>query len=480
MGEESRAYSNQVPLVVDLDGTLIKTDLLIESFFSLLKGNPLYLFFIPFWLAGGKANLKHQIAIRAEIDPALLPYRSDFLEHLRSEKEGGRELILATASHERYAQGIAHHLGLFSRVFASNAHDNLKGPYKRDRLVAELGEEGFVYAADDPADLAIWSHSAGAVLVDVSRDLRRRVSQTCHVEATFDYPAPGLRTYIKAMRLHQWLKNLLIFLPLAAAHQVTNPELLVLGALAFLSFGLCASSVYLLNDLLDLPADRSHPRKCKRPFASGDVSLLRGIALIPVLLVTAFALAALVGSEFVLVLAGYYVLTLAYSLSLKRIVLVDVMVLAALYTTRIIAGSAATQIEPSFWLLAFSMFLFLSLAMVKRVAELTGLKTSAEEKAAGRGYHAGDLETLTSLGTSSGYMAVLVLALYINSENVTQMYTHPEVIWLILPMLLYWISRMWMATTRDKMHDDPLVYAIKERVNQLILLVSAIIILIGV
>lgn len=464
------------PLCVDLDGTLIRSDLLIEAVFALLKLNPLYIFLLPAWLWRGKAFMKQQIADRVDLDVALLPYNVPLLDYLRAERAAGRSLILATASNIRYAEQVAIHLGLFDEVLASDAQTNLSGSRKRDRLVAAFGKGGFDYAANDGVDLPIWAEAGAAILVDTPSRITAQVRATTPITNSFDSPRPGARTWLKAIRLHQWLKNLLVFVPVLMAHEWTNGALLLQALVAFVAFGLCASSVYVLNDLLDLDADRGHPSKRKRPFASGAIPIQQGLAVIPLLLGAGFSLALLLPPLFLAVLAIYYAITLAYSLRLKRVVLVDVLVLAALYTIRVIAGCAATGLWPSFWLLAFSMFLFLSLALVKRYSELLLVKAQEKESAAGRGYQLVDLETLAHFGIASGYGAVLVLALYINSSAVGPMYRYPEALWLLCPLFLYWISRVWLLTRRNMMHEDPVVFALEDRHSHWLFAVMAAIV----
>jgi 4-hydroxybenzoate polyprenyltransferase len=455
------------PLVVDLDGTLIRSDILIESGFAYLKATP-HRFYEPLvWLArGGKPGLKAGFAEATNVDVSVLPYDPAVLEWLKEERNAGRSLALATASHERYAQAIAAHLGLFDKTFASDSNVNLSSHKKRDRLVAEYGEKGFDYAGNSQDDIAVWQSAERAYVVNPSNGVERAARKIGNVERVIESRPPSAKTWAKSLRLHQWLKNLLIFVPLLAAHKLRSPELVVAAMLAFLTFGLCASSVYLLNDLLDLEDDRHHPVKRKRPFASGALPLTWGLGLFPVLLVGAFAGAwASLPWRFCVVLLGYYALTLAYSMYLKRQVMVDVVVLAMLYTIRIVAGTAAIGGNLTFWLLAFSMFIFLSLALVKRYAELHSMKERGLVKTRGRGYVASDLSLISSLGTSSGYLAVLVLALYIQDGNTASLYRHPQVIWLACPLLLYWISRTWIIAHRGLMHDDPIVFAARDRVS---------------
>ena len=350
--------------MVDLDGTLIRTDILVESTFALLKQNILFVFLLPIWLFRGKAHLKHEIAARVNIDAEQLPYQEEFLHFLKCEHGSGRRLVLATASNEKYAEAISRNLCIFEEVLSSNATVNLSGRRKLARLRESFGDQGFDYAANAKVDLPVWRAAHSALLVNPERGVRKAAERQGEVAHIFDDRKDNtLKIYLKAMRLHQWLKNLLIFIPLLMAHRLNEPVLLGQALLGFLSFGLCASSVYLLNDLLDLPQDRAHPTKRLRPFAAGSIPIVNGALLIPGLLVAAFAVAIFLPIEFVGVLGLYYVTTLAYSLRLKRAALVDVLTLAALYTMRIIAGAAAVSVVPSFWLLAFSMFLFLSLAL---------------------------------------------------------------------------------------------------------------------
>lgn len=450
-------------LCVDLDGTLLRSDLLAETVIALLKLNPAILFLLPLWLLRGKAYLKQQIADRVSIDPVALPYNEPFLAWLRQQKKRGRPLVLATASNVKFATAIARHLKIFDAVIASDGDNNLKGSAKLARLRKEFGDGNFDYAGNGRADLAVWRHANAAVVVNPERGVQDAVEGLAPVARLFDDRGPRARLYLKAMRPHQWLKNLLIFAPMILAHRLLEPLLLIEAVVAFIAFGLCASSVYLLNDMLDLAADRRHPKKRHRPFASGALPIAGGAALVPLLLAGAFGLSVLLPPLFAGVLALYYLTTLAYSLYVKRTVLVDVIVLAGLFTFRLMAGGAAVGVPLSFWLLAFSMFLFLSLALVKRYVELKMLPNEPGRKLAGRGYEAVDLETLAHFGIVSGYMAVLVLALYIDSQAVTELYGHPEVIWFLCPLALYLVSRIWLLARRGEMHEDPVVFAIRDR-----------------
>jgi len=478
--EKSR-LSNQretsLPLVVDLDGTLVRTDLLVESFLALIKQNPLYLFLLPFWLLRGRAFLKQQISQRVILDVSLLPYHRELLDHLKVQRAQGRRLVLATGTDERIAQQVADHLQIFDRVLASNGI-NLSGQYKQSRLVTEFGEKRFDYAGNSRRDLAVWSSARKAILVNPTKNLSRTAARVTEIERVFNSRKRRLSVYLQALRLHQWLKNLLVLVPLVMAHRFLEFDLLGKTFLAFLAFGLCASSVYLANDLLDLPSDRHHPRKRQRPFAAGELSLFWGLGLAPFLLGLSLLVSLLLPLSFLGMLVTYYVLNLAYSFYLKRIVLLDVIALAGLYTLRIMAGSASIPIWPSSWLLAFSTFIFLSLALVKRYAELVTMEAETGVVQV-RGYQILDKELLASLGSGSGYVAVLVLAIYISSGVAEIHYTRHQLVWLLCPLLLYWISYVWLIAHRGGMHDDPLVFTIRNRVSRIVLLLAAVVLLLA-
>jgi len=460
-----------LPLYVDLDGTLLRSDLLLESFLELLKRNPLYLILIPLWLLRGKAALKREIARRVQLRVDLLPWNQGLLSYLREQKAVGRRLVLISASDQRLVDAVAAHLALFDAAIGSDGEHNCGGAAKQQRIASEAPR--YVYAGDRAVDLAVWRHAAAAIPVEVSPALRRQLAAQVPIEVEFPRQGSRWRAGVRALRLHQWLKNLLVLLPLALAHELGNSALLLQALLAFVSFGLCASSVYVLNDLLDLPSDRAHHSKHRRPFASGDLPLLHGLMLSPLLLVLAFALAGTLPPAFVGVLALYYLCTGLYSFVLKRIMLVDVILLAGLYTLRIIAGAAAVGVALSFWLLAFSMFLFFSLAVVKRYTELDYLQKAGVEQSQGRGYLAQDLPMMALFGSASALMSVMVFALYINNDDTRNQYATPELLWLLCPLLLYLITRIWLLAARGQLHEDPLVYAIRDRTSQALMLVGA-------
>jgi len=458
------------PLVVDLDGTLIKTDLLLESVCRLLRQKPLALFALPVWLLKGRAHLKREIAVRVRLDPELLPYRTALLDYLRAESDEGRSIVLATASDERFAREIADHLKLFDLVLASDGVTNLSGERKRTRLVGQFGQKGFDYVGNESRDLAVWSSAKKAIVVNSNPRLLRAAAKVAECETLFEDRRASLREYWGALRPQQWLKNILVFVPLIAAHLFTEPILMARTFITFLAFCCCASSGYLINDLCDLEADRHHPSKKLRPFASGRLPLLFGLAAAPALIVLGCLLAWLVSPLSVGFLLLYFTLTVAYSVRLKKVVLLDVFLLASFYTLRIIAGGVAAAIPLSVWLLAFSMFLFISLAFVKRYAELIIMRDVEGDHATARSYELSDAELLAFKGTASGYAAVLVLSLYIASGAVKVHYSTHEVLWLVCPLLLYWIGYLWLVAHRGIMFHDPLVFAVRDRTSRILIL----------
>jgi 4-hydroxybenzoate polyprenyltransferase len=467
-----------VPLCVNLDATLTPIDTLSESVLNFIRQSPVSIIKLALWRSQGKSHVRKEMAARARLDPAAVPLRRELVEWLETQHAIGRKLVLVTAADQRVAVDLAAHVKLFDEIIAGDGREELCGAVKRRVLVDRYGERGFDYVGADAADEEIWTAARHAIVVGDSR-LADRVARRTEVERTIATPAATARTWIKAFRLHQWVKNGLIFLPLLLSHSLSLAALRT-ALLAFVAFGLCASSVYVLNDLLDLASDRTHPRKRHRPFAAGMISARSGLIAASLLLLAAAGIATAVNLAFIGVLAAYYLLTWSYSVRLKRVALLDVMVLAALYTIRIIAGAAANDVPLSFWLLAFSVFMFLSLGFVKRYAELDSIRRAAEHSGAGRGYRPDDLPLVLSLGSASGYSAIVVLALYINSPDSGALYHHHKPLWLVCPLMLYWISRVWTLTTRGRMHDDPVVFAIRDRPSLLILGLLALSVLVSI
>lgn len=458
---------NRRILIVDLDGTLVNTDMLVENLFLFLRLHPLRILKVILWLFSGKVHFKRCLADTVVPDVARLPYNKELLAWLEQQRTEGASLILATASDLRIARKVAEHLGIFDEVLGTESA-NLSSRNKREALIQRYGEGGYEYVGNSLADLAVWKTASVIHVANPERGVLAAVRKIGKIEMVFENQPAYFQTLIKALRIHQWAKNLLLFVPLLASHRIMETQLLVSGLLAFIAFGACASSVYLLNDLLDLPDDRQHPTKCKRPLAAGTLPVLHALFLIPVLLLGAFVVALwLLPIQFSGVLAAYYMLTLAYSLWLKRVVMLDVVTLAMLYTVRVVAGAAAMSLVATFWILAFCVFIFLSLAFVKRYTELCDARQKGKtEKSSGRGYYPADFELLASLGGSSGYISVLVLALYFNDAVSASLYRSPEWMWASVPLLLFWLSRVWLLAHRGQMHDDPIVFALRDNVSR--------------
>jgi 4-hydroxybenzoate polyprenyltransferase len=464
-------------LYVDLDGTLLATDLLHESALQLLRGAPLQALLVPLWLLRGKAHMKRRIAESVQIDASVLPYRPEVLALVRNAREQGRRVVLATASDASLARSVAQHLGLFDHVIASNGEVNLSGLRKLEAIRADAAGHPFSYAGNDRVDLKVWHGADSAIVVSNSSSLRARATERAALEQQVHVARATLRDYLYGLRVHQWLKNLLVFLPLLPIIDATTPDMAMRAAAMFLAFSLCASSIYVFNDLLDLEADRHHARKKKRPFASGLISISQALPLALSLLFGSMALAVLTLPPLaVATLIAYMLLTTAYSTLLKRRMLVDVFALAMLYTMRILAGAAATQVEPSFWLLGFSLFMFLSLALAKRYVEVDELRSRSQHAMKGRAYVAGDGAFVMASGVASGQLSVLTLSLYLNDPTVAQRYSHPYGLWLLCPLLLYWLVRIWLKAHRGELHDDPVVFAATDRISQTIVAASLVLV----
>jgi 4-hydroxybenzoate polyprenyltransferase/phosphoserine phosphatase len=465
------------PLCVDLDGTLIRTDLLVEMAFAYLRGRPGAIFDLVRWALAGKVRLKSELAARVRIDPATLPYNDALLRFLITERAADRRILLVTASPMAAARVIADHLGVFDDVLATAEGVNLKSAAKRDRLVKLFGRGGFDYVGNAWADLPIWSAARYSLLADPAPGLTPVAKRFATVTSIHRSRPPLWRSFPRAIRAHQWLKNALVFVPLVAASRLFDLSAVGKSFIAFLSMSACASAIYVFNDLLDLPHDRTHPRKRTRPFASGEWPVIGGLALVPALLATSFFIGSFLPWTFLLSLLVYGSTSLLYSWWLKRHELLDVLVLAGLWTVRIFAGGAATGISPSFWLLAFSMFLFMSLALAKRCSELVTVRQSAGLRAHGRDYRIDDLAVLAAMGGGAGCTAVLVLALYIYHPQSGLIYRDPNALMLICPLLLYWISRVWLKTWRGEMSEDPVVFALADKASRWLLVAVGLILL---
>ncbi|MAE96184.1 MAG: hypothetical protein CL910_16135 [Deltaproteobacteria bacterium] len=461
--------ADALPLCVDLDGTLVATDTLWEGILTLLRQQPMLGLALPVWVLGGKARFKSELVRRARPDPAALPYREEVVRYLREARDDGRPVVLATASHQEVAQSVADHLGIFHAVMASDGGVNLKGAHKAGALAAAFGERGFEYIGDAAADLPVFARAAVASTVGPEGARAARAATETPLGRSFPLPAGGLRVWLRALRVHQWVKNVLLFLPLLAAHRFADLPLWGLAIAAFGSLSLCASTVYVLNDLMDLEADRAHPTKRRRPFAAGQISIPAALVAAPILLAVAFAISlALLPALFTGCLVAYLLLNGLYTFWLKRVAIADVVFLACLYSLRVVAGGFALAIPVSPWLIGFSLFFFLNLAFLKRYADLRLVAHDRGAGSPGRDYAVEDAPLLASLGPASGTMAAVVLALYIQSDKVATLYTRPEVLWALIPLIMYWISRVWLVAHRGRMADDPVLFATRDPVSYLV------------
>ena len=471
------------PLVVDLDGTLVATDTLQEQVLELVGKNPLGLPEALAALLGGRVRFKSALARLVPVDATALPYRDgdgdSVLALIQREKDAGRPIVLATASHRSTAEAVAEHLGVFDAVIATDdGGPNLKGTGKLEAIKTLLAERGwgedFDYAGDSKADLPIWAESTVAVTVDIDpRAVDRIQTKQDKLNLSQDKGSAlgQLLGLVRAGRPHQWCKNPLLAVPFLAGQR--GGELLAWGEflIAFFAFSFCASAVYLVNDLLDLRADRLHPTKRNRPFAAGKVPVAMGVVAAPLLVVVASVLAvALLPIGFLWAMLVYTAAAWVYSIAVKRKAILDVVWLAGLYSVRVIAGGLATATPVSEWLLALVLFMFLSIALAKRYAELRLLGAEGRTEAEGRRYRVDDAPLLSVMGMGSGMIGVLIMALYINSDKVTKLYSTPEVLWIVCPIMLYWIGRLWMRAHRRMMKDDPLLFALTDRVSYIVAL----------
>jgi 4-hydroxybenzoate polyprenyltransferase/phosphoserine phosphatase len=470
------ADDNKIPLVVDIDGTLINTDLLHETAILLFKKNPLYIFKFLQWIFKGRAYLKTKIFELVWIEYETLPYNQQVLDFLNAEFAKGRKIILATASPLPAAAAIAKVHPIFSDVYGTDNGINLKGSNKLNMLEKQFGKGGFDYIGNSNADLIIFASSRFAYLVNPTGAVKRKAAAIGNLKNTWVSGKATVKDYIKAIRAYQWIKNLLVFVPLITSHTIDDTSLLLLSVYAFALLSITASAGYLLNDVLDVHADRKHPRKRNRAIASGKLSILTAFFMAIVFLATGLIVAANLNINFFFILLSYFIISFSYSVFLKKIVLYDVFILALLYSIRVFAGAIIIDVPLSFWLIAFSTFIFLSLAFVKRCSELMQLNDDGNLQNMRRGYAAADLQLLQVMGVVSGFLAVVVFSLYINSPEVTQLYTQPKILWAISFLFLFWISRIWLHTVRGKMTDDPIVYAIKDVTSYFVFLFTGILI----
>ena len=466
-------------LFVDLDGTLIKSDLLFECLVPIIKNYFYALFLAPFWLLKGKAYLKDKFSDLVSINPEILPYNNNVLEYIRKEKENGSKIILATASNIKLAKSISDYLGIFDDVIASSKEENLKGKNKLNKIKLYIKNNNinkeFSYIGDSEADVKIFNETNIPIVVgnkNVFNKIKSKNDKTTFIDGENDF---SLKKFFKMIRTYQWVKNFLIFLPLILAHKFLDVNLLLKALVAFFSFSFLASSVYIINDIMDVESDRIHPSKKNRPIASGAVKISSALKVAFILMPLSFIISIFLGKEFLFVLLTYFITTSCYSFYLKKIMLVDILILSLLYTVRIFAGGVALNIYLSPWLFMFSLFFFFSLACAKRYSELYAVRNNLQDEIKGRGYQAQDLEQIQIFGSSSGYIAILIFALYIQSDISMKLYKTPSFFWALCPIMLYWISRVWLLSHRGQMTQDPIIFALKDKVSYVVLILSIII-----
>jgi 4-hydroxybenzoate polyprenyltransferase len=481
MKQDTLVPTNELnrPLVVDLDGTLIHTDLLLEAILLLFRKNPFYIFLCLIWILKGRAYLKSKVFQKIHIPYELLPFNHNLIEFLKSEHDTGRKLILATASPSTAAAEIVRIHSFFDEVFGSNEAINLKGHKKRLLLDQHFGKGNYDYIGNSNSDLKIFESAHFTYLVNPSKALEnrtRKISDLKHVWKT----ESSMWNIFRSIRVYQWVKNLLIFVPLVTSHTFNSLNHISNALIGFIAFCLLASAGYIINDLFDLNSDRTHPQKSNRPFASGKVSISTAFIVFIFLFTAGFLAAFTLGYVFFIIALIYLTTSVNYSLFLKKIALYDVFILALLYSIRIFAGAVAIKVQLSFWLIAFSTFIFLSLAFIKRFSELIQISNEQNLSKRGRQYHKGDLSILQTMGIASGFLSVVVFSLYINSSEVVKLYSQPKILWAISLVFLFWISRIWLLTIRGEVDEDPIVFAIKDKTSYFTFLFIFVIILISI
>jgi 4-hydroxybenzoate polyprenyltransferase len=480
MSAAAVSISSQECIVVDLDGTLVLTDTFAATLFEALRKHPSCLPAVIAALLRGLAFCKRLTASLARLDVASLPYNEPLIDYLRQQRAFGRRLILATGADLSIATDVAKHLGIFDEVIGSDRGRNVTGDEKVRAIQERIGDTPFTYAGNSRADLRVWRHSQAAILVGAPRSCERELRDAgIAVQREFGRTQLTWSALVRCLRVHQWSKNILVFVPILLAHRIGNPLVMGQALIAFLTLSLCASALYIVNDLLDLQADRLHPNKRRRPLASGEVTIEAGLGIGALLAIVAAGLAMFLPLQGRFLLAGYAGASLVYSLKLKRMLFLDVVSLALLYAVRVLYGGSATGIRISAWTLVFSLFLFTSLATVKRLAELRRVNAIAAGTQEYRGYKEVDVNQLSSLAAAGGYVAVLVLALYINSPEVELLYRHPQGLWLLCPILIYWISRLTLIANRGHLDDDPVAFALKDRATWFAGLLAAIVLVLS-
>jgi len=461
--DDIRRANRKDVIVTDLDGTLIKSDILYESIISYLKINFFFIIKILMWALKGKALLKRKLANEVFLDVEKIPYNECVLDYLKKEKEKGRYLVIASASNSVFVNSIADHLGIFDEALSSGKR-NLSGKNKADLLVDRFGSAGYEYIGNSNDDVPVWDKAGAATIVSRSYNFSKKISRKIKVPVVNSMiNKPPVFTWLKAIRLHQWVKNLIVFFPIIASHRFLEWAVLSKSLLAFFSFSLCASSIYIVNDLIDLQEDRKHPEKRKRAFACGDMDIATGAKLFLLLMTLAIVIATFINIyTFYVVMTAYLLITIIYSAKIKQVIMADVVTLGCLYTMRIVAGAMATDIELSVWLLTFSVFAFCGLALLKRFGEFS--RSSSEEER-GRGYQVNDASIIAMLGIGASLISILIFVLYINDPFAANLYSNPKFLWILVPVFLYWFGRIWILASRGLMNYDPVLFVTRDYVS---------------
>jgi 4-hydroxybenzoate polyprenyltransferase len=465
----------RVPLVIDLDGTLTLSDTLYESFAKLLFADPVRALASLARLGGGPAAVKRHIADRCQPDPRSLPYRQALIDLIRTEKARGRLIHLVTAADQKVADLVAGELGLFDSAEGSDGVNNLKGLRKLEHVRAKF-PDGFIYAGDSSADLPLFRAARGVILCDVGDATTRAVASAgVPVIATLRQPVSPAQDWFRAFRVHQWAKNILLFVPLFVGHAYGDPRALVAAALGFALLCLLSSATYIVNDLADLAADRRHTTKRMRPFASGRVKILHGLIAAPLMILGALAGAYALSPPFATALLAYLALTSAYSFRLKRVALFDVFVIGVLFTLRIVMGAAIVSLTHSAWLLSFALAFFVSLALSKRHGEVMRAASNDTGEIAGRGYRGSDWPVTLSFGVGIGLTSIVIMLLYMTNEAAPSGF-YRTIGWLyVIPAVMtLWLMRIWLLSHRMLLHDDPVVFALRDRISLVLGLIAAI------
>lgn len=470
--------THKKPICVDLDGTLVLTDTMWEAFFGALKNHPLLAFQMLWWLKQGRGYGKHKIAERASLIAESLPYNQELITWLEHQKESGRKLYLVTGSNEKFAKLIAKHVGIFEDVISSTHKRPMSGRDKAAALIERFGKRGFAYAGNAAVDIPVWQAASKVIVVNATPTVIRAAEQL-GIITKIGQRRTSWYTILRAIRWHQWTKNILIFVPLLTAHQLVNSAAVWSACFAFIAFSAIASVIYLMNDLVDLPADRQNPYKKYRPLASGQLPILTALWLGLLLGLTSLIIALFLPPLFLGIIVTYALVNIAYSLKLKRIIGIDVLVIASLYVLRIFAGSAASGVLTSPWLFAFAASVFLSLALVKRVSEINNLATVNKTKLSGRGYVQSHRQALMGIGILAGIASLAIFAFYVGSPVVQILYRTPVLLWLLVPLFGVWLARVWHITNSGNMHEDPTVFAAKDPISYATAIAAVMIVLLA-